>query len=448
MTAGPVPPTFPAELLAALRMKEPLLWLNPALGRGALPASFSHEDIESARDRLQRCEGLLQTLFPALKAVHGAIASALMPVPRLQAALGGGAANSGCWLLKADHALPVAGSIKARGGFHEVLAFAESLALREGLLAGGDDRTALASPQARALFARYTVVVGSTGNLGLSIGLMAAALGLRAVVHMSTDAKAWKKDRLRRHGVEVVEHDGDYAEAVAAGRALALANPMAHFVDDEHSAMLFLGYAVAAQELAAQLQATGRAVDAEHPLFVYLPCGVGGAPGGITFGLKALFGAHVHCFFAEPVASPCMLVQLAAGGSAALSVYDIGLDNRTEADGLAVGLASPLVGPLMAHLLAGVYTVTDDQLFAGLLDLAQMEGIALEPSAVAGLPGPGWITGSAAGQRYLKINGLAPHLPRATHVIWSTGGSLVPAEEHARFRAEGERRRALRAQGG
>lgn len=103
----------------------------------------------------------------------------------------------------------------------------------------------------------------------------------------------------------------------------------------------------------------GRVVDAAHPLFVYLPCGVGGAPGGITYGLKALFGEHVHCFFAEPVASPCVLVQLASGAQAPVSVYHIGLDNRTDADGLAVGQASHLVSPLMGSQLAGVFTVPD-----------------------------------------------------------------------------------------
>jgi D-serine dehydratase len=419
----------------------PLLWLNPSLG-SPLPASApALHLIDEAADRLLRCAPLLARLFPELAASAGQIESRLMPAQALQQRVGGGAA-SGSWYLKRDDELPVAGSIKARGGFHEVLAVAEAIALEHGLLDGAEaDRRMLATPQARALFGRYTVSVGSTGNLGMSIGVMAAALGFDAVVHMSADAKPWKKDRLRQRGVRVVEHAGDYAQAVAAGRAQALAAPRSHFVDDEQSEWLFFGYAAAARGLAAQLAAAGRKVDAGHPLFVYIPCGVGGAPGGISYGLKALYGPHVHCFFAEPVASPCMLVQLAAGVQAPVSVYDLGLDNRTEADGLAVGQASDLVAPLMASQLGGVFTVSDDELYLNLLALKDSLGAEVEPSAAAAVSGPGWLDGSATGWTYTQ----GIDMSQATHVIWATGGSLVPRDALHGFQAHARKLSQRRA---
>ncbi|NMF89049.1 D-serine ammonia-lyase [Aromatoleum petrolei] len=422
------------ELLAQLQSREPLLWLNPRLGQPLPSSAPSTALIAAAEARLARFAPLMATLFPELASSNGHIESQLMPAAALQGALADRA--DGAWFIKRDDELPVAGSIKARGGFHEVLSLAESIALEHGLLDAADDPRVLASSAARALFSQYSVGVGSTGNLGLSIGVMAAALGFDAVVHMSADAKAWKKERLRKRGVRVVEHEGDYAEAVAAGRAQALAAPRSHFVDDERSAMLFFGYAAAARHLARQLAAADRVVDAAHPLFVYLPCGVGGAPGGITYGLKALFGEHVHCFFAEPVASPCMLVQLASGGDAPVSVYEIGLDNRTEADGLAVGQASELVSPLMASQLAGVFTVPDDQLYVHLLALKTSMGVEIEPSAAAGIGGPGWLGNSPAGQAYMREHGV--NMSAVTHVIWATGGSLVPSEELRRFQARAE----------
>lgn len=422
--------------MKALRSKTPQLWLNPAFGEAG-DLSVSADGIADAYARLTRCAGLLSDLFAELAGLDGPVDSPLLEVTHLQRAQGSDPARDGQWFVKGDHALPVAGSIKARGGFHEVLALAEKLALEQGILQPDEDRRALARPAARALFSRYTVTVGSTGNLGLSIGVMAAALGFRAVVHMSTDAKAWKKTRLRDRGVEVVEHAGDYAAAVEGGRAQALADPYGYFVDDEHSERLFYGYAAAAQMLARQLSAAGRQVDARHPLFVYLPCGVGGAPGGITFGLKVLYGPHVHCFFAEPAASPCMLVQLASGMEKAVSVYDVGLDNQTQADGLAVGLASPLVSPVMLQQLSGIYTATDEDLHCWLHRMARTESIALEPSAAAGIGGPRWLAHSEAGRAYLEAQGLVSDMPNASHIIWTTGGSLVPEREHAKFQALG-----------
>lgn len=422
----------------------PVLWAASRAADGGTGPAFngiSSADVSATADRLTRFAPLLALLFPELEPSAGRIESELVAVPRLQQALNMSADN-GLLMVKSDHALPVAGSIKARGGIHEVLEHAEALARRHGLLDAADYRS-LASPEVRALFAAHKVAVGSTGNLGLAIGVMASALGFQAVVHMSADAKQWKKDRLRKRGVEVVEHAGDYEEAVAAGRTVAGADPACHFVDDEQSLSLLLGYAAGTPHLARQLADAGRTVDAEHPLFVYLPCGVGGAPGGIAFGLAQIYGPHVHCFFAEPTRSPCFLVQMLAGMPALAhlgthpSVYDVGLDNRTEADGLAVPRASDLAVKIMRPLLAGVYTVEDETLFAHLHQAAQTEDIRIEPSAAAGFSGPGMLTGTDAGHDYLAAHGLAAHMHNATHIAWTTGGLFVPDEEYARFLARG-----------
>jgi D-serine dehydratase len=440
-------------LTASLRAASPCLWLNPArqpvpsTPQRALGETISLDDTRAAAARFARFAPVLADLFPELAAAGGVIESPLLPVPALQPAIGLAPEQGALWI-KADHQLPVAGSIKARGGIHEVLEFAERLALEHGLItaeSSPQDYRVLAQPEARALFGRYQVAVGSTGNLGLSIGVAASALGFRAAVHMSADAKEWKKTRLRQRGVEVVEHAGDYEKAVAAGRTQAQADPFCHFVDDERSLSLLLGYSAAALHLRDQLAAAHVEVDAEHPLFVYLPCGVGGAPAGIAFGLRQLLGAHVHCVFAEPVQSPCFLVQMLGGqGGAHPSVYDYGLTNLTEADGLAVPRASLLAAELMQPLLSGSFTVRDDTLFAQLVQVLDATGQRIEPSAAAGFSGPQMLTASPEGRGWLAQQGLAPHMAQATHLVWTTGGLFVPPEEFDRFVARG---RALLAQG-
>lgn len=428
------------QLLARLRDYSPLMWINDEKGCALPDNAPSAEDVAQAQKRFERSAQLLALIYPQLASTQGHIESDLIEIPHLQQLMeeeyASSAEENEKWFLKADHALPIAGSIKARGGFHEILALAERIAIENNIVKPDEDLIKLASTEAKALFSEYKVMVGSTGNLGLSIGIMAAALGFQATVHMSVEAKQWKKDRLRSRGVNVIEHSGDYAAAVAAGRTEALATPKCHFVDDEQSVLLFLGYAASAQYVAEQLKKANRIVDETHPLFVYVPCGVGGAPGGITYGLKLIFGDNVHCFFAEPVASPCMLVQLASKGNTPLSVYDIGLSNQTEADGLAVALASHLVSPLMRSQLSGVYTVSNDQLYKNLYSIKETEHILLEPSAAASLHGPVELKTSHEGHQYLHDHRI--DLRNATHIIWSTGGSLVPEEELKRFQEKGK----------
>ncbi len=283
----------------------PLLWINPryrSIERMTSRAELSCDDILDAERRLERFAPYIARVFPDSRADGGLIESPLRAVPGLQQAMESvfGWQIPGKLLLKCDNQLAISGSIKARGGIYEVLKYAESLALAQALISLDDDYARFDSDEFKRLFAKHSVAVGSTGNLGLSIGVISAQLGFRVTVHMSADARQWKKDLLRGKGVTVVEYDADYGEAVKQGRAQAAADTTMHFVDDENSTDLFLGYAVAASRLQQQLQAQDIEVDANNPLFVYLPCGVGGGPGGIAFGLKQVFGDQVHCFFAEP----------------------------------------------------------------------------------------------------------------------------------------------------
>lgn len=417
----------------------PALWINPEHGSpvpgdGAQPVQAA--DVDAADVRLLRFAPLLQRLFPELAATGGIVESPLLALPA--ELVGPQAAAGGRFWVKADHQLAVAGSIKARGGFHEVLEFAERVALDNGLLPPGRGCETLASDAARACFARYEVAVGSTGNLGMSIGIMAAALGFRATVHMSSEAKQWKKQRLRDHGVTVHEYPGDYGEAVARGRRQAQQDPMCHFVDDEHSASLFCGYAVAARRLRVQLAAQSIAVDAQHPLFVYIPCGVGGAPGGVCFGLKQVFGAHVHCFFVEPADSSCFLVRMQHPDRPGISIYETGQHNRTVADGLAVPCASELVYPLMRSRLSGIVVADDDSLCADAWRLKAQAGLKVEASAAAALSGPRALLSTAAGQGYLQSLGPAFVPEQANHIVWTTGGALMPDDEHEALLCRGE----------
>ncbi|MCV6589060.1 MAG: D-serine ammonia-lyase [Marinobacterium sp.] len=427
-----LPESLSAIQINALRNSTPQLWLNPELGcPEASPEKPDVQEIHIAEARLQRFAPLLATLFPELNESKGIIESQLLPVRSLASTIN---PLGGHTFIKADHALPVAGSIKARGGIHEVLCFAEQLALENNILSSiDDDYSKLLESPAQQLFNRYEIAVGSTGNLGLSIGIIGAALGFRATVHMSVDAKAWKKARLRKRGVTVIEHNADYGAAVAAGRTQAETDPFSYFVDDENSPRLFMGYAVAALRLQQQLDNAGIRVDNDHPLFVYLPAGVGGAPGGITFGLKALFGNAVHCFFAEPVQAPCMLLGMAGkAGSPPVPVYNAGLHIDTDADGLAVGTAAQWVCDAVRDQLAGVYTETDDRLYGHLAALHEKENIQVEPSAAIGCSGPGMLN-TTVGRQFLETHQLVTKLPHATHLIWTTGGSFVPDSEYKRY---------------
>lgn len=377
------------------------------------------ENIKDAENRMHRFAPLISMLFP--ETGDGIIESPFRQINKMQETLFPNI--EGKLYMKMDSHLEIAGSIKARGGIYEVLKVTEELLLKNNMLNINENYKKIAGNDIRNYLAKYSMSVASTGNLGLSIGIMSAALGYKARVHMSRDAKQWKKDRLISKGVAVIEHKGDFTYAALMARKEAEKDNFIHFVDDERSTNLFMGYSVAALRIKNDLVKHEIVPTKSKPLHLYLPCGVGGAPGGITFGFKHVFGDAVKCYFAEPVTSPSMMLSVMTKKYGSLNVNDYGLDNMTELDGLAVASPSDFVSPMMEYLCDGFYTVKDDEMFKMLYLLKKSENIKIEPSAAAGIQGPELT-------KNLKADGW--------HIVWTTGGLFVPDKIYDKMYARGK----------
>lgn len=380
----------PLSLIDGLTQQHELSWARTP-DSGSLTPEIAAL-VDEAAARFDRFSPWVAEHFP--ETGNGVIESEIQHVPGTQdyvARLMERDLPGELWV-KRDDCLPISGSIKSRGGVHEVFRLAEE---------GHYDKLSVAS----------------TGNLALSIGTVGPLLGFETEVHMSADAKQWKKDLLRARGATVIEHSDLFTDTVAEARESAAD---AFFIDDENSIGLFTGYAVAGQRLKAQFDAVGKRFSEEDPLYVYLPCGVGGGPGGVTFGLKMAFGDAVSCHFVEPTASPCMTLGVLTGNPA-VSCADYGLPGRTVADGLAVQSPSPLALEHAAPLVSGFHTVEDVTFLAAVNWLERSADIIAEPSATAGLTIP-W---------------RLPDVPdTATHLVWLTGGSLIPDQDKDRLRGQ------------
>src|SRR5699024_9298259 len=170
---------------------QPVLWFNPSENKKSYPqgVSLDKQDMHEAEQLWQRFAPFLAKEFPETKDANGIIESALRKIAYMQEKLERKFPTeiAGNMYLKCDNELAVAGSIKARGGFFEVLHYAESLAMEAGLITKEDSYEAFSNQAFRDLFKQYTIGVGSTGNLGLSIGIMSAKLGFNVSVYMSAD---------------------------------------------------------------------------------------------------------------------------------------------------------------------------------------------------------------------------------------------------------------------
>ena len=425
------------ETVRKIAGMEELVWINTKemdYSEYEKNLPVSDEELKDAEERLARFAPFIKKVFPETAETNGIIESPLESIFSMQKELEKiyGTEILGKLYLKMDSHLPVAGSVKARGGVYEVLKHAEELAMEAGMLSVTDDYSILADEKFKKFFSGYKVQVGSTGNLGLSIGITSAALGFEVIVHMSADAKQWKKDMLRSKGVTVIEYADDYGKAVEEGRKSSDADPKSYFVDDEKSMNLFLGYTVAASRMKKQFDEKGIVIDKEHPLLVYIPCGVGGAPGGVAYGIKRIFKENAYVFFVEPTLAPCMVLGMATELHENICVRDLGIYGLTHADGLAVGRASGLVSKIMDPILSGIFTLEDYKLYDYLRILNSSENKRIEPSSCAAFEGPVTLMKYETSRKYVEEK-IGKNIENAYHICWATGGRMVPQEDMEKF---------------
>ena len=130
---------------------------------------------------------------------------------------------------------------------------------------------------------------------------------------------------------------------------------------------------------------------------------------------------------------------MATGLHSAICVQDLGVDNLTVADGLAVGRSSGFVGKLMEPFMSGCYSLEDWRMHRMLTQLSDCEGLKLEPSALAGMYGSVLVSKDAVLSGYPRAAGLTPEtMAHATHLVWATGGSMVPPEEMQHYYEAGK----------
>ena len=153
-------------VIKKLQEEEYVFWVNKNRKADQLISEISMNEVKDAQMRLERFSSYLKEAFPETNITNGIIESDIREIAEMKALIEGRRAIEipGRLLLKCDHALPISGSIKARGGIYEVLKHAETLAVEHGYLKETDDYALLHSDDMRKFFSSYKIAVGSTGN--------------------------------------------------------------------------------------------------------------------------------------------------------------------------------------------------------------------------------------------------------------------------------------------
>jgi threonine dehydratase len=207
------------------------------------------------------------------------------------------------------------------------------------------------------------VVTESSGNHGQALAYAGLRLGAPVVVVMPDVAVPSKIAATRAYGAEVVlvpaSQRSSHTRLLVRERGLT-------YVPPYDSRDIIAGQGTIGLEIVEDLS------DVDT---VLVPVGGGGLASGVATAIRSL-APHVTVIGVEPALAADAAESLAAGE---VRVWSTELTYRTVADGLRTNLSPLTLAHLRAHL-AGIVTVTEEEILATIGVLARSARIVAEPS--------------------------------------------------------------------
>jgi threonine dehydratase len=213
------------------------------------------------------------------------------------------------------------------------------------------------------------VVTNSSGNHAQAVALSARLFGIPATIVMPTDAPPAKIAATRGYGAEIVFYDrytedrAAIADRVAAERGATMIPPYDH-------PLIMAGNGTTALEL----------IDEVGDLDLLLVClGGGGLLAGSATAAKGR-KPDIEIWGVEPAAGDDWAQSFAKGERVRLSQVP-----RTIADGQQTEAPGKLTWPTVRPLVAGIATVTDDEIRYAMRFLFERMKLVVEPSGASAL---------------------------------------------------------------
>jgi threonine dehydratase len=212
------------------------------------------------------------------------------------------------------------------------------------------------------------VLAFSSGNHAQAVALTAQLLGIPAVIVMPNDAPPVKLAATCGYGAEVIFYDRQQEDREALARRIAAERGMALVPPFDHP-QIMAGQGTSTLELLEQ------APDLDT---VLVPAGGGGLISGTAVAAHGVDPA-LRVFGVEPADADDTRRSLLAGARVSIP------PPATLADGLRATVPGMLTFPIVQRHVAGIVTVSEEEILEALYFALLRLKLVIEPSAAVGL---------------------------------------------------------------